>query len=42
MVLKFVETKMLASGDEAEAIAILNDFFSRWCTLLRSCNYIVP
>ena len=30
MVLKFVETKMLVSGDEAEAIATLNDFFSRY------------
>lgn len=29
MVLKFVESKVLVSGDEAEAIATLNDFFSR-------------
>ena len=30
MVLKFVETEMLGSGDEAEAIATLNNFFSRY------------
>ena len=30
MVLKFVEAKVLVSGDEAEAIASLNDFFSRY------------
>ena len=35
MVLKFVETKMLVSGDEAEAIATLNDFFSRY--IVKSC-----
>lgn len=34
MVLKFVETDMLASTDEAEAIAILNDFFSRYVCIL--------
>ena len=34
MVLKFVETKMLGSGDEAEAIATLNDFFSRYASIL--------
>ena len=30
MVLKFVEVAMLNSCDEAEAIAILNDFLSRF------------
>ena len=36
MVLKFVETAMLSSSDEADAIAILNDFLSRyvWHTII--------
>ena len=42
MVLKFVEAKVLVSGDEAEAIATLNDFFSRYSynTILTAGNIL--
>ena len=42
MVLKFVEAKVLVSGDEAEAIATLNDFFSRYSynTILTTGNVL--